>query len=75
MQGDGFTMNMGLSQMTVIPQLLFQAHYGSMLSDAIKIGDNLLLTGDAPFDEPFLGRFDSSFKLGTFVRGPGTLTF
>lgn len=68
-------MSMVLFHMAVISQLFFQTRHGSVVLVVIKIVDDLLLTEEKDFAEAFSLQFDSTFKFGTVVRGPGRLKF
>ena len=66
---------MGLEHVDLVPQLFILLKNGEVNLLAIKIVDDVLLTGTDPALRKFITEFNAKFKLGEILHGPGTLRF
>lgn len=68
-------MDIGLSNLGVIPHLFYFVKYGLVVLLVIKIIDDLLMAGENTIVTDFLESFTKTIKLGTFVGAPGKMNF
>lgn len=74
-QSDQLFFDLGLEQCPVLPQLFYIIKNGQLVLLAAKIVDDILVTGDTDMVDKFITGFNSKFKFGTVVHGPGNLRF
>lgn len=73
---DHLLHELGFKQLVYVPQLFyFQDGSGNLSAVAVKIVDDVLMTGPKHVLESVIAKIKSSYKLGTVVFGPGTLLF
>lgn len=65
----------GLKQSQNIPQLFYMHDEGKLVLIAAKIVDDIKLAGTEYHTSRFIKMFNKSFKLGTVVKGPGSMRF
>ncbi len=74
-QSDELMCQLGLVQLTLIPQLFIKLDNGRLTMIAAKVVDDIILTGEESVTSKFIDDFNAKFKLGTIIRGPGKLRF
>lgn len=74
-QSDKVLLKHGLIQCKEIPQLFYQLRNGKLILLLGKIVDDLIITGIEPEVNRFVKMFNSKFKLGSVMSGPGSLRF
>lgn len=74
-QSDELLYSLNLQQVTAIPQLFYMTVDGSTVSIVAKIIDDMILAGVEEHANNFIKKFNSRFKLGKIIHGPGRLRF
>lgn len=74
-QSDAILVELGLPQVTVMPELFYRMVDGKIAMVVAKIVDDLFVTGIDDSVTAFIKTFNSCFKLGTIASGPGRLHF
>lgn len=68
-QADDLILSLGLSSLSVVPQLFYLLQEGKLVSFVAKVVDHLLITGVTSHGEEVLEKFDKEFKFGSVVCG------
>ena len=71
---DHLFVNIGLTQSRFVPQLFFSRKECINIL-AVKIVDDVLITGKLPDIQKFVSKVKEKYELGTVVYGPGDFSF
>lgn len=74
-QSDDLNVTIGLCHLACVPQLFYLIHDKKFALLVAKIVDEPLTTGEALQVLHFVEKFESIFKFGTPVSGPGVFNF
>ena len=75
MQSDNLLLDLGLQRVIDVPQLFYAMSDGKLSVVVAKIVDDILATGENNAVDQLLERFNSKFKFGTVIHGPGRLRY
>lgn len=74
-QSNDLIRSIGLSHISLVPQLFHLVEKGELVLLVAKSVDDLLIAGVPESTKKFLSRFNSRFSFRTVVSGPGILKF
>lgn len=68
-------IEIGFDQLTFVPKIFFIQKSGKLTGIAVKIVDDVQFSGNSDLILSTIKLFESKFKLGTVVYGPGSFLF
>ena len=72
---DALLRSVGLQQLKFVPQVFYSVNNGYIELIATKVVDDVLFAGERNRVDCIIAKIESMYKLGTIVRGPGSLLF